>query len=342
MYSLIPLPQYKGLYNLTLDTTGLNATASGQNETLYIFGSATGYVSKELNITIFIEKIPTEITLQNINDVFEEGEISVLAIMKNYIIPSNPFYNDYGVLNYSIYQGATLEKTGQLDLLTNGVYMKQVVLTGLVAGIYTIYINGTAFNCEEDQSNIITFNIIPQNASEILIEVPETIRILNDFDIHITLRYQNNASGIPYQNLNLNITLGGVDSYPIEMTTDQLGITIHKNFIIAAEYEGDTITINATYDGQLNIGGTTKGVEKIIAGKIPITLNITNHPNNTARVGYEALYRVKIEIDDPEESVQNLIILFSAYYENEISNPFISFQLQTDLNGECGYYLRDR
>ncbi len=341
LYELIPLPQYKGLYNLTLDTTGLNATENGQNKTLNIFCSTVGFVSLKINITIFIVKIPTEVTLQNINDVYEGEEISVLAIMKNYITPSNPFYNDQGVLTYFLYQGPTLEKTGQLDLVANGVYTDQIDLTGLDAGNYTIYVNGSAFNCKEDQSSNKTFNIMPQNASEIIIGVPDMIRVLNDFDIQITLRYQNNASGIPYQNLKLNITLAGVDSYPIEMTTNQLGVAIHKNFIIAAEYEGDKITLNATYNGQSNIGASKKGVEKIISGKIPITLNITSHPNNAARVGYQASYRVQIDIEDPEESVQNQIILFSAYYENEIDNPFVSFQLQTDLNGECGYTISE-
>ncbi|MHA1886345.1 MAG: hypothetical protein ACW96S_14920, partial [Promethearchaeota archaeon] len=296
-----------GLYNLTLDTTGLNATQSGQNETLFIICSASDYNTNEINATIFINKINTEITLQNIESVYAEGEISIYATMEKVIDPSNPMPNNFGILEYFIYDGTIQKKAGSLSLLMSGVYSADISLENLIAGEYTIYINGTAFNCEDAQSNIVNLTIIPQSPTELGISIPSTIRILKEFEIRTTLKYMENETTIPFQIVYLNISIG-LDSFLVNTK------------------------------GQEKIGRSEISVTQIIYGKIPIILEFFEFPNNTARVGYSATYQVRIDIQDPGEALQNRIILFSSYYDNEIS-PFTTQQLYTDENGECGYTI---
>ncbi|MHA1291677.1 MAG: hypothetical protein ACTSQJ_03290 [Promethearchaeota archaeon] len=146
LYEKVPLPENQGIYNLTIDTTGLNATELGKNETLYIYCFKTGYPSIEINVTIEIHKIPTRLNLEDIEDVYAESDISILTTMRNYITPKNPKPNNHGLLSYYIFEGTALKKTGTLNLLTNGVYKSDILLSGLSPGLYSIYVNSAANN----------------------------------------------------------------------------------------------------------------------------------------------------------------------------------------------------
>ncbi|MHA2283774.1 MAG: Ig-like domain-containing protein [Promethearchaeota archaeon] len=325
-----------GLYNLTLDTRDLNATNDDQNETLFIRCSAGGYNTNEVNVTIFINKVNSEITLQNIESVYANGDISIYATMLKIIDPLNPKPNNYGNLEYFIYNGSILKISGSLILLMSGVYSTEISLGNLPADVYTVYINGTAFNCEDAQSNVVNLTIIPQNPTELEIVVPNTIRILKEFEIRTTLKYSENETIIPYQVVYLNVSVGS-DSFLVNTITGADGVSTYE-YIISAEYEGFNITIQAIYMGQEKIASSETSVNKVIQGKIPIILEFIAFPNNTARVGYSATFKINISIMDPGEDVQNRIILFSSYYDDD-SSPFTTQQLYTDENGECGFTI---
>ncbi|MFW9784114.1 MAG: Ig-like domain-containing protein, partial [Candidatus Heimdallarchaeota archaeon] len=327
-----------GLYNLTLDTTGLNATTGGQNETLFIRCSASDYNINEINVTIFINKTPSEITLQNIDPVYAEGDITIYSSMLKVVDPENPKPNNHGTLEYFIYQGASQNLNGSLNLLMSGVYSTEISLFSLSSGIYSIYVNGTAFNCEESQSNIVNFSILPQHPTELEITVPNTIRILKEFEIKTKLTYSINGSAIAFETVSLNITIGS-DNFLVNTITDSDGISIY-DYIISSEYKGQNITIRAFYEGQEKIASSEANITKIIQGKIPVILEMIEYPNNTARVGYSVTYKIRMDIKDTEETLQNRIILFSSYYDDE-SSPFITQQLYTDENGECGYTISE-
>ncbi|MHA1273557.1 MAG: Ig-like domain-containing protein [Promethearchaeota archaeon] len=340
LYKSIPLPQNKGLYNLTLDTTGLNATEPGKNKTLYITCYKDGYSTVEINVTIEIHKIPTSISLQNIDPVYEQGEIEIIATIQKYITPDNPKPVNKGTLTYYIVNNSKIFKSGTLDFLMSGVYTKTVSVNGLLHGNYTIYINGTAFNCEDSQSNFVNLEIMPQIATDINITIPSIVRVLNEFNIETKLFYKANGSVIANQSFYLNITTGNSDPQIISRTTDNNGYDSYP-FIISSDYKDQNITIIAVFEGQGKLRGCSNIVKQKIYGKIPIVLNITQHPNNSVRVGYSATYVCQIDIKDPDESEQNRIILFTAYYDNNKRNPFISTQLQTDKNGICSYTINE-
>ncbi|GAH37913.1 unnamed protein product, partial [marine sediment metagenome] len=62
VYSFTHNEEDKGLYNITIDTTGLDVS---QDKTLFITSSAPGFTSSIINVTIFIDPIPTMITIQD-------------------------------------------------------------------------------------------------------------------------------------------------------------------------------------------------------------------------------------------------------------------------------------
>ncbi|MBD3197703.1 MAG: hypothetical protein GF317_21805 [Candidatus Lokiarchaeota archaeon] len=341
IYDLIPIEEYKGLYNLTLDTTGLNAT--NLNKTLHVSCSATGFKLKTFTVNLTIKKIPTNLNLQNIDDSFEEGEISVQASIYNLINPEIPKPNNHATLTYYIFQGTTTYKTGLLEYVLNGVYTKEISISGLIAGNYTVYIEATAFNCENSTSNYVNFSVLPQESTNIDIFIPDVIRILKPFDIRAKLSYSN-GTVLANEIVSLNITRidknsAQMDSLIISDSTNAEGNIFYNDYIIPEDFKGGQLIINASYNGLNNKKSSEDGIQSIISGKIPIFLTIVEHPNNTAKVGYSATYKVKINISDTGEILKNRIILFNAYYENNIDNPFVSTQLSTDSNGETSYTI---
>ncbi|MGV9198930.1 MAG: Ig-like domain-containing protein, partial [Promethearchaeia archaeon] len=325
-----------GEYNLTLDTTGLNATGLDSSETLHITYSADGYETGEMNVTVFIKKIPTAITLHQIESAYENGEATITAIMNNYITPDDPEPNNGATLTYNIYNGSQLIMEGYLDFFSNGVYTKDITLQEILAGEYMVFVNGSAFNCQSSISINRSLIIESQLLTNLEIEVPLEIRILKQFEIKNTLLYEN-GTAIPDQTIYLNITIAGESSI-ITTETDQDGISTYQ-YIVSADDEGEDIQINATYQGQEQIGSATAGINQTIQGKFPVFLDIIDNPNNTTRVGYSATYRVAINITDPEISNQQKSVLLTAYYDGDIANVFVSTQLTTDSNGECEYTI---
>jgi hypothetical protein len=340
IYNQIPIVENLGIYNLTLDTTGLNATLD--NITLLISCSAKGFKLKELTVNLSIHKIPTAINLQQIQSTYEEGEITVRASINNYITPDNPKPNNKATLNYFIVQNSTVLKTGLLEFLWSGVYSKEVVLSGLKAGNYTVYVNGTALNCQDSTSNTLNIEILPQESTQIQISFPDIIRILKPFNIKATLSHIN-GTNIPFQTINLNITrvdkdLRSRESLYLSYQTDENGDIFYNEYIIPEDYKDGLLTINASFEGKDMMKASASSSQSIVSGKIPLVLSIIDHPNNTARVGYSATYRVKINISDSGEIVKNRIIIFNALYEN-IDTPFITTQLYTNEDGECEYTI---
>ena len=328
-----------GLYDLTLDTTGFNATTYIENETLEIRCSAYGYNVNATNVAIFIDKIPTQLTLQNIENVYAEGSIDVLANLVNEIDPANPSPNNYGELAYYIHQNGSLKSNGSLDFLISGVYKGSVSLSNLSAGEYTIFVNGTAFNCENSQSNSVNFTIMPQDTTVLYISIPSTIRILKEFQIRTTLSYGINGTIIPNQILFLNISIGQTEHFIVSTTTNTEGVSSY-DYIISSQYLYQNITIDAYYEGQVKIAASASSISKNISGKIPIMMEIFDFLS-FVRVGYSARYCLRINITETGETLQNRIILFSAYYNDDLTSPFVTDQLYTNEFGQCEYTISE-
>ena len=333
-----------GLYDLTLNTTNISPSEKSgnfylDNETLEIRCTASGYDIKRVNVTFFVEKIPTQITLQNTEDVFAGSSLNAVASMENNIDPNNPKPNVYGNLEYYLVQGTTVKLNGSLTHLLSGVYQKDFSLAGLSPGEYSLYINGTAINCLNSQSNIVNFTIMSQTSTNLTISVPTSIRILQPFQIRTTLSYAINGTTIPDQIVKLNISINDDEGFIVSTVTDFEGVSIYE-YIISTQFETQNFTVVSIYEGLVEISGSSSNITKVIQGKIPISLQIFDFPN-VLRVGYSAKYQLRINITEGGETLQNRIILFSAYYNDEFSAPFVTDQLYTDANGQCEFTITE-
>ncbi|MHA2143679.1 MAG: hypothetical protein ACXADD_19550, partial [Candidatus Thorarchaeota archaeon] len=113
-----------GMYNITLDTTALDADLY----TLVVGGQKTDYIIPDISISIRVLSIPTEVILpQSVPDVYWGDSISIWALFNDTwsstLISGATFVYQFGVLGGSLIEGApgnysfTID-TGNLPLAT--------------------------------------------------------------------------------------------------------------------------------------------------------------------------------------------------------------------------------
>jgi len=343
VYKVSHLTSDEGLYNITLNTVGLNATTGSQVQTLYITCSASSYAVKGINITMTIKEIPTQVTLNSIPAVYAGGSITLLATMENTFTPGLPVPINFGRMAYFITNGSGTVMTGPLPLFANGVYTSTISLVGLSPGSYSVYTNGTAINCQSSDSGLVSLAVYAQVATQLSISVPSTIRILNQFQIQATLVFVGNGSAILGQSLNLNISISNVTlgltitSFIVSGVTDGTG-SFYYSYIISDLDQNLTFSVVATFAGSGSLKTSSASASETILGKIPIDMTLTPLQAQL-RVGYPATFSLAITILDPSESNQSRPIFFTAVYDGQVLFPFLTEQLSTNVNGTCMYTI---
>lgn len=330
----------KGKYNLTIDTTGLDSSQGNNNKTLFITGSAPGFNPDQLNVTIFIYPIPTMITIEDVQSVYEEGEIQVQGIFYNLIDSQDPETVSSGNL-YWIIENDSVKISGEMNLLAEGVYFQTVSLSEsnyLYPDEYQIYINGTATNCEDANSTTKILVIKPKINTILTIELPEIIRIKQSFQIICSLSFIN---GTPLINrfIQVNLTLktseGTLNSFLVSLISNTEGVGTYE-YIIPAHYENGNITMNAYYLGEYWIKKTFGNEYRDIFGKIPTSLSIINS-SSSIQVGYNTYFEMQLSISNVSD-LKDYFILFSAFYDDD-TEAFILKDLNTDQEGKCNYTI---
>lgn len=330
----------KGKYNITIDATGLDISQGNNNKTLFITGSAPGFNPDQLNITINIDPIPTMITIEDVQSVYEEGEIQVQGIFYNLIDPQHPETINSGNL-FWIIENDSVKISGEMNLLAEGVYIQTVSLSEsnyLYPGEYQIYFNGTATNCEDTNSTTKVLVIKPKINTILNIELPEIIRIKQSFQIICSLSFIN---GTPLINrfIQVNITLktsqGTLYSFLVSLISNTEGVGTYE-YIIPAHYENGNITMNMYYDGEYWIKTAFGNECRNIFGKIPTSISLISS-SPSIQVGYNASYEMQLSILNVSDHSE-LFILFSAFYDDD-TEAFLLKDLYTNHEGKCHYTI---
>lgn len=336
-----------GYYNITLDTTGLDISHDIYNKTLNLTCSAPGFSANKINISVFIDPIPTITTIQNIGNIYEDGVIVVRGSFKNLIDPENPEII-IGNLNWIIGNISEDYYSGEMEHIGEGLFEATISLTGaqyLYPGEYHVYINGSLTNCQNSTSVNKNFTINPKKVTILTVTLPEEVRIKAIFKIECELVFANNGSAIIGKQISLNISLetkfGGVYSFLVLLVTDGTG-KANVEYIIADHYEGGEIRINASYAGEYWLRSSYNNLNQEILGKIGSTLKITVDPLNdqdpiAVQVGYNATFVVQLNISGIED-LTNYDILFYAFYDDD-TDAFILKNLNTDATGKASYTL---
>lgn len=340
VYSFTHKEQDKGIYNITINTTGLNISLDDDNKTLYITSSAPGFTSSKINLTVFIKPIPTMITIQDVESVYEGGEVQIQGIFYNKADPLNLKTINFGNLNWTI-KNTTNTYNGTMNLFAEGIYIQTVSLSEpiyLYPDEYQIFINGTATNCENASSTTTVLVIEPKKNTILAIELPEIIRIKQSFQIICNLSFIN---GTPLINrfIQVNITLkttqGSYNNFLVSLLTNTEGVGTYE-YIIPAYYENGNITMKASYDGEYWIKTVFGDEYRDISGKIPTSISIISS-SPSIQVGYNASYEMQLSILNVSDH-SDYFILYSAFYDDDIE-AFILKDLYTDHEGKCHYTI---
>jgi hypothetical protein len=330
----------KGLYNISIDASGLNATGSGQyNYTLTISASVDGYDSTYIEITTEILPILTHIDASSIStELYESGGFEFYANYLNVLDPYNHLPLNNANLTWALLDGGSSVLSGNLSFIFSGVYHAEIELETetdyVLPGIYNFTVNATNINCANASWVQYSLEVFSKNTTKISLNVPENIRIGSSLDIQVNLMMIDNSS-IPDSDLFLTIIYAGTDESQIVVTTDSNGIATFSQ-IVPYNYADESIEINVTYYGNSTVKGSTNSTLKTVLGKIPVELFLNY--TSELRVGYNMTIFGTINITDVSQ-YSGIYLTLISWYDGDFLNPTLIQQIAVDQNGSLSYYL---
>ncbi|MHA1728066.1 MAG: roadblock/LC7 domain-containing protein, partial [Promethearchaeota archaeon] len=340
-YAYTHLEKDKGVYNLTIDTTGLNITdqINNFNYTLDIAFSASGYNPLFHDVTISVNPIPLSIEMQPIESIYENNSINIettLSLNKTGELESCNF----GVMNWSLYNNdSEYLMGGVLQNVLNNFYSAEVTFINdyyLEPGNYYIEINASGYNLQTTISSKINFTIFEKYTSNISLIVPETVRIGHQISISAHLTYINSTI-ICNQDILFTINYSETYSYQVIVQTDENGKAIY-DLTIDSYYEGENLTILAEYTPLGIILPSSAYLEKEIFGKTPVNISFIDPPDYV-RTGYNVTFAMNLTILN-EQNYKGKIVFLFGFYDLSLQ-PFIIRELSTDSSGGTSYTLNE-
>ncbi|MHA1822017.1 MAG: hypothetical protein ACTSU2_17280 [Promethearchaeota archaeon] len=330
----------KGVYNITIDTTGLNVTdgISYFNYTLSLTFSSPNYKIIFQNLTLAVNPTPLYIDSSDISNVYEDNNITIqAALYENKSGELNPY--SYINVEYSIYNSSGYVSGGTLLYDTSNIFRTSLEfssINSLFPGDYWVIINASGVNVETTIGAPINFTIYAKDISSMTIIFPEKIRIGSYFDIGTLLTFIN---GTPITNADIQLKINySIDySFNVFVTTDTNGKATYE-LIIPQYYKENNITVFAQYSGTNYIKGTWANKTQEILDRIPVNITFIENPSYV-QVGYNATFGVNMQIEG--KTSDNRILFFFGFYDyhNISDEPFIIRELKTDENGTAYYTL---
>ncbi len=332
----------KGLYNITIDATGLNATGSVQfNYTLTISASVDGYDSTYIEVTTEILPILTDIDASSISaELYEGGSFEFYANYLNVLDPNNHLPLNDANLTWALLNGSTIALSGNFTFIFSGVYYAEIEFETetdyVLPGLYNFTVNASKINCANASWVHYGLEIFSKNTTKISLNIPENIRIGSSLDIQVNLMMIDNSS-IPDSDIFISINYEDGDEFNIVETTDSNGIVTFSQ-IIPYNYAGKLIEINATYNGNSTVKSCTNYVSKTVLGKIPVDL-LLNYTSEL-RVGYNITILGTINITDVSQ-YSGIYLTLISWYDGNYQNPTFIQQLAVNQNGILSYYISE-
>ncbi|MBD3186140.1 hypothetical protein GF325_04870 [Candidatus Bathyarchaeota archaeon] len=331
----------KGIYRITLNTTGLDFNP-GSNETLEITYAKAGFSPGFFNISVEILPIPLLIEPGDIPDTYTGGTLAInSSLFSNMSGKLQPFGD--ADLTYEVKNASGIQLSGGLTSRIGNFYFTLVTLAGpdfLNAGEYQLEINGSATGCAFEGLGMVNFTILPKESTNITITLPTYVRVGNDFTVGVRLKNSIGA-GIPNQNLQLIINYSAMTSFAVILETDTQGRTT-QDLIIPTFYEGSNITVKAIFQGSTSLQSAQSQVEQEIVGKIPSNLSFTSLPS-FVKVGYGTSFSASLQIQHGQAKDGKELTIFAFYNYNPsspLSNmPFYVTDLITDQAGDVNFSL---
>lgn len=342
-YALTHLDKDRGIYNLTLDCDGLNATTvpGNHNYTLSISFSADGFNPFYQNISVQIRPMPLVIQAQQIDDIYEGYSFTIQSSL--YLDPMGGLIGcDYGLMNWGLYNSSdAIIRTGSMIRTTGNSYSAEVIVDDqnyLNPGDYYVIINATGENLLYTESSPIEFTVFEKYVSQVSLVFPEKVRINTFFTIAAKLTYVN-ATPIVDKDISLFINYSSTYSYEALVKSDGDGRGVYE-LSIPEKYKDENLTVFASFDGSDLIKSSWKNKTQKILGKIGVNITFSQKPE-TVQVGYSATYGMELIIEG-EENYEGTIVYLFGFYDyctGSSTQPFLVREISTDENGTASYTI---
>jgi hypothetical protein len=332
----------KGLYNISLNTMGLNATSPYNpeinNYNLTITITVASFSPSSIIISTVIKPLPTAIAAVNTPNLYEAGSFEIYANFQNILNPNNPLPLNGGSLAWTISANSSVFATGYFTFVLSGVYKAIISLETdsyyIEPGIYNFSINGSQRNCEYAEWYQYNLTVYEKNATQISVSINPIVRIGQNLNIIANLTF---IDGKPIRNedVEIKITYKGTDSFSVLQKTDANGIATYSQ-IVPYNYAFTIVTVNVTFNGNSSIDSCTVGVFQEIKG--PYAVNLTLNALNEIRVGYNVTLGGNITIEE-QTTYSNIFVTIAAWYDGQKTSPIFIADVRSDELGYVTYFI---
>lgn len=340
IYTITQQEADKGLYNITMDATGLNTTNRNDiyNYSLTISVTVDGYNSSYIQFTTEVLPISTQLDRDLLDPIYEENTLDFYITYQNINNFEDPKPLNDASLEYTIKNSENqVMAVGSLEWLLSGVYFTEFDFTAegvhLSPGFYSVIINGNQLNCENASWVQSDFEIIAKTDSQIDLTIPDFLQIGKSMNIQANLSFTN---GTAIDSAEIHLILNFEDSDPIDVfrTTDNEGLILYTQ-TIGTEYADSYLNITAIYMGTETIQNYSITIfNKYINGKNEVALSLTL--GSTIQTGYTSYVFGDISIETYSD-YDNIFITLAAWFDGDDQNLFFLQQIYVDADGTFDY-----
>ncbi|MFX0132384.1 MAG: hypothetical protein ACFFDN_01935 [Candidatus Hodarchaeota archaeon] len=342
--TIIPILIGPGLYNITLDTTGLSPGL----HFLTIIMQTSYYYRAYLNISVNVKPVPTDIDPGAFEVITQyQGEkIQFWVVFLDLFHSNQRIGSPPATINYSL-----SDKNGTMTYIgsPSDSFYGEVELGDLDIGIYNMTIFASANLKYENATQNVTVNITSKNKVSLdIIDLPIGIRVGEI--LIIKARLINNTIGNPIESGQIelsidfwdinNVTIPGAKLFKIVTTNTNGTIEEFVEVPQTAKYSN----ISLYYRGTIDTNWTINNTILIINPKKAVNLFLFS-PSSAIWVGELLIVGARLTFDD-EKPVSDASVEFEIIFIGETflrftqtgttdtyGNIFMSFAIPQDTSG---------
>ncbi|MHA2001951.1 MAG: hypothetical protein ACTSVU_07675, partial [Promethearchaeota archaeon] len=336
IYTETQNPADRGLYNITLDGSGLNTTNRGDifNYTLTITVSVQSFNTTYTELSTRVLPIITSIDATPQSSIYEAGSFDFFANYQNILDPANPLYLSNATLTWTLKNdSSTIAIQGEFSHLIGGTYTSTIELATetfyILPGIYIFEVNASQSNCENATWIQMSLEVIGKDQTNLTLKISENLQIGSQLSIQANLTFSN-GSALSNEDLFFTLTYSGFDSLNFIGTTDNDGLFTYSQ-TIAFEYANTNLTITAQFDGDSKINScNVMAANLTVRGKNNVSLDLL--VLSEIRVGYSVDLSGILQIEG-YTSYAFIFVTVAGYYDGNTQDRLFMQQIYPNDNG---------
>ncbi len=289
-----------------------------------MFFSAPGYEPKEFQIIASIGPLPSALSVETDESVFEGGILNVISTFSNILNPTQPIPIRNADLIWSIKNQSGIVRQGTLLPYLSTHYRYAINLSedvSIVPGIYEIEINASSQDFQSLSLNR-TFTVLSKVQPKIQISFLSEVRIGSYSTLFVNITDSNNLP-IPFASTLITIRFGQRESYSMVKQTGLSGTFSHSIFVDFLN-AGEILNVSVSYQGNDSVFGATHSIETPVLGKFTGNISFVDLPTSV-RTGYSQLIRGRLEIDRRTNYENYFLVITGIYDDNGNENNTIQY-----------------